>query len=81
VIARGIKKNAGIMSGIENEHRELTVAGWGYRTNDRGWVLYRHPRTGRWHTRTEATAIIENRVISSVDKTLRFRELDSARHV
>ncbi|HYW48091.1 MAG TPA: hypothetical protein VE959_34830 [Bryobacteraceae bacterium] len=27
--------------------------------NDRGWVIYRHPQTGRWHTRAEAMAIVE----------------------
>jgi hypothetical protein len=51
---------------MKNEHRELTVAGWGYRMNDRGWVIYRHPQTGRWHTRPEATAIVETGVISRV---------------
>ena len=54
------------MSSTKNEHRELTVAGWGYRTNERGWVIYRHPHTGRWHTRLEATAIVETRVLSRV---------------
>jgi len=65
------------MSSIENEHRELTVAGWGYRTNDRGWVIYRHPQTGRWYTRPEATAIVETRVISRVHNTPSILELSS----
>ena len=37
----------------------FTNAGWSYRTNERGWVVYRDPRTGLWHTRAEATAIVE----------------------
>ena len=47
------------MYSVKNVHRELTTAGWSYRMNDRGWVIYRHPRTGRWHTRAEAEAIAE----------------------
>ncbi|SPE33245.1 hypothetical protein SBA6_270013 [Candidatus Sulfopaludibacter sp. SbA6] len=30
--------------------------------NDRGWVIYRHPQTGRWHTRPEAASIVEAQV-------------------
>jgi len=63
------------MSGIENEHRELTGAGWGYRMNERGWVIYHHPHTGRWYTRPEATAIVETRVISRVHDALNIREV------
>jgi len=29
----------------------LANAGWSYRTNERGWVIYRDPDTGLWHTR------------------------------
>lgn len=47
------------MSLVENAHDALTSAGWSYRTNERGWVIYRHPHTGLWHTRAEATAIVE----------------------
>ena len=25
----------------------ISVAGWSYRTNDRGWIIYRDPQTGR----------------------------------
>jgi hypothetical protein len=64
------------MSSID-EHRELIMAGWGYRMNDRGWVIYRHPQTGRWHTRPEATAIVETRVISQVRDTPNILELPS----
>jgi hypothetical protein len=39
------------------EHRNLTGAGWSYRTNDRGWIIYRDPQSGRWHTLQEALRI------------------------
>ncbi len=48
---------------IQNAHVALTNAGWNYRTNERGWVIYRHPRTGLWHTRAEATDIVEAEAI------------------
>ena len=38
------------MSSMKNEHGELNEAGWSYRMNEHGWVIYRHPQTGRWHT-------------------------------
>ena len=60
------------MSCMKNEHRELTVAGWGYRMNERGWLIYRHPHTGRRHTRLEATAIVETRVILRVHNTPQY---------
>jgi len=40
-------------------------------------VIYRHPQTGRWHTRPEATAIVETRVISQVRDTPNILELPS----
>ena len=41
-------------------HKRLTDAGWSYRTNaDRGWVIYRNPVTGLWHSRDEAIRILE----------------------
>ena len=41
-------------------HVQLLDAGWSYRTNaDRGWVIYRDPATGLWHTRDEAIRILE----------------------
>jgi hypothetical protein len=41
-------------------HVTLLDAGWSYRTNaDRGWVIYRDPATGLWHTRDEAIRILE----------------------
>jgi hypothetical protein len=27
--------------------------------NSRGWVIYRNPENGRWHTREEAVAILD----------------------
>ena len=38
----------------KSDHEKITAAGWAYRTNERGWMIYREPRTGRWHTRDEA---------------------------
>jgi hypothetical protein len=29
------------------EHRMLTGAGWSYRSNERGWIIYRDPQTRR----------------------------------
>jgi hypothetical protein len=40
-------------------HETIVKAGWSYRNNDRGWVIYRNPKTGLWHTRYEAISIIE----------------------
>jgi len=38
----------------KSDHAKITAAGWSYRTNERGWMIYREPHTGRWHTRDEA---------------------------
>jgi len=43
---------------MTDEHRKVTAAGWSYRTNDRGWMIYRDPQTGRWHTLKEALSIV-----------------------
>ena len=41
-------------------HARLLDAGWSYQTNaDRGWIIYRDPSTGLWHTRDEAILILE----------------------
>jgi len=53
------------------EHQELTDAGWSYRMNDRGWVIYRHPQTGRWYTRTDAMAIIKTTRIEQTPGVLK----------
>jgi hypothetical protein len=71
------KKKVGFVSSMKNVHRELTVAGWGYRMNDRGWVIYRHPQTRRWHTRSEATAIVGTGAISRVHNTPNILEPSS----
>jgi hypothetical protein len=44
----------------QSTHSRLIDAGWSYRTNaDRGWVIYRDPATGLWHSRDEAIRILE----------------------
>ena len=40
--------------GSQSDHEKITAAGWSYRTNEHGWMIYREPHTGRWHTRDEA---------------------------
>jgi hypothetical protein len=40
------------------EHEMITGAGWTYRMNERGWVIYRDPETGIWYTRSDAMAIV-----------------------
>ncbi len=40
------------------EHQTITAAGWTYRANERGLVIYRDPKTGLWHTRSDAIAMI-----------------------
>ena len=57
------EKKGGLLSLVENSHTVFTNAGWSYRTNERGWVIYRHPCTGLWHTREEAEAILEAEAI------------------
>jgi mRNA-degrading endonuclease YafQ of YafQ-DinJ toxin-antitoxin module len=37
--------------------------------NDRGWVIYHHPLTGRWHTLREAAVLLEAGMISQVPET------------
>jgi hypothetical protein len=54
------------MAELNIDHDRLTSIGWSYRTNDRGWLIYRDPRTGRWHDAPEAMAIIEGKTISQV---------------
>lgn len=46
-----------------SDHARLADAGWAYRTNaDRGWVTYRDPATGKWHTKEAAMAILDQNV-------------------
>lgn len=44
-----------------SEHQRITNAGWAYRTNERGWVIYKDPQTGKWHTRSEAISMVQAR--------------------
>jgi hypothetical protein len=46
-----------------DEHQRITAAGWAYRTNDRGWVIYRDPQTRLWHPHSEAIFIIQAQVL------------------
>jgi hypothetical protein len=46
------------MANLDTDHYRIAAAGWSYRTNDRGWIIYRDPQTGRWHIRSEAVAIV-----------------------
>jgi hypothetical protein len=54
----------------KSDHETITAAGWAYRTNERGWLIYREPDTGRWHTRDEA-----------IRKLIRSAELAHAMHL
>ena len=45
---------------MTGEHRMLTGAGWSYRTNDRGWIIYRDPQTQRWHTLNGALSVMRS---------------------
>ena len=38
----------------KSDHEKIAAAGWSYRTNERGWMIYREPHTESWHTRDEA---------------------------
>ena len=42
-----------------SNHARLLNAGWMYRTSDRGWVIYRDPKTRLWHLMKEAVEILE----------------------
>lgn len=39
---------------LKSDHERITAAGWAYRTNERGWMIYQEPYTGRWHARDDA---------------------------
>jgi hypothetical protein len=41
-----------------SDHYTITEEGWAYRTNSRGWTIYRDPQTGLWRTQGEAISII-----------------------
>ena len=44
---------------VKSDHARITGAGWSYRANDRGWIIYHNPQTGLWHTRAQALTILE----------------------
>jgi len=46
------------VANLGSDHDKITAAGWSYRINDRGWIIYRNPKTGCWHIRSEALAIV-----------------------
>jgi hypothetical protein len=45
---------------MTGEHRMLTGAGWSYRSNERGWIIYRDPQTRRWHTLNGALSVMRS---------------------
>ena len=47
---------------VETDHRKITAAGWSYRTNERGWTIYREPQTGRWYTRAMQSVRLHFRI-------------------
>jgi hypothetical protein len=49
------------MALFTTEHSRLTAAGWSYRLNERGRVIYRDPVTAEWHLAAEAMAILDGR--------------------
>jgi hypothetical protein len=49
------------MADFGTSHRRLTAAGWSYRMNNRGWLIYRDPQTGQWYAGSEAIAVIEGK--------------------
>src|SRR5690348_14640451 len=52
----------------ENDHAKIAAAGWGHRKNHHGFVIYLNPQTGWWHTRLEALAILDNKLVSIAGK-------------
>ena len=46
------------MPSDRSDHQIITAAGWSYRTNSRGWIVYSDPETGLWHTGAEALRIV-----------------------
>ena len=44
----------------QSNHARLADAGWAYKTKaDRGWMIYRDPKTGLWHPMKEAMGMLE----------------------
>jgi hypothetical protein len=68
IVSQGFQKEGEFVSRMNSERQALTAAGWSYRMNCRGWVIYRHPQTGFWYTRPAAAAIVEAGVVSPVHR-------------
>jgi hypothetical protein len=57
-ILGGQSATRGSANAIPSDHHRITTAGWSYRSNQQGWIIYRDPQTGLWHTRAEALGIV-----------------------
>jgi hypothetical protein len=68
IVSQRFQKEGEFVSRMNSEHQALTAAGWSYRMNYRGWVIYRHPQTGLWYTRQAATVIVEAEVVCPVHR-------------
>jgi hypothetical protein len=42
-----------------SDHHRITSAGWSYRMNGRGWIIYCDPQTRLWHTRSQALSVLD----------------------
>lgn len=59
-----LKAIPGVFVAEQTDHQRITDAGWSYRPNDRGRIIYRDPKTGKWHTYSEAISILQARASS-----------------
>ena len=48
-----------------SDHYQITAAGWAYRTNSCGWIIYLNPQTGIWQTHSQAISSIRSQVSNS----------------
>ena len=46
----------------KSDHQRIMNAGWAYRANERGWIIYRDPQTGFWHTRAQALTMLDSSI-------------------
>jgi len=46
----------------QSNHVRLLDAGWSYRANGIGWIVYHDPATGLWHAYGEAVKLLDSRV-------------------
>lgn len=54
-----VKGGRGLAMTTTSDHHRITSAGWSYRTNGRGWVIYCDPQTRLWHTRSQALSVLD----------------------